>query len=99
MTIFKKMKNHYRSILHVSLLDKLKAKKWLHLQNAPSHKSAVAITKFHELWFELMDYPPDSLAESSPQKTDIFIERGGYLFVHNYFAEKDAKYYLDGLMR
>ena len=56
---------------YVSLLDKLKAelaekrphfqkKKILfHQDNAPSHISAVAMTKIHELLFELLDHPPD----------------------------------------
>ena len=108
---------------YASLLDKLKAKiaeKLPHLQkkkilfyqdNAPSHTSAVAMAKIHELRFELLDHPPYSL-DLAPSDFFLFLKLkvalGGQrfssneeaiTFVNNYFAEKDAEYYLDGLKR
>ena len=82
-----------------------------HQDNAPSHTSAVAMAKIHEFRFELLDHPPYSpdLALS-----DLFlfphpkVALGGQKFssneepityVNNYFAEKNAGYYFDGLQR
>ncbi|GFU41928.1 histone-lysine N-methyltransferase SETMAR [Trichonephila clavipes] len=103
--------NHY----YASLLDKLKAelaKKRPHLQkkkimyhqdNAPSHTSAVAMTKIHELRFELLDHPPYSpdLAPSNFfLSSHLKIALGGQrfssneeaiTFVSNYFAEKKRR--------
>ena len=106
-----------------SLLFKLKAElteKWPHLQknkilfhldNEPSHISAVAMAKIHELQFELLDYPPYS-PDLAPNDFFLFshlkIVLGGQrflsnekaiTFVNNYFAEKNVEYYLDGLQR
>ena len=108
---------------NASLLDKLKkeiAEKRPHLQkkkilfhqdNAPSHTSAFARAKIHELRFELLDHLPYSpgLAPSDfflfPQ---LKIALGGQrfssneeanTFVNDYSAEKKAEYYLDGLKR
>ena len=104
---------------YASLLDKLKtelAEKWpnlrkkkilFHRNNAPSHTSADATAKIHELRFELLDHPPYS-PDLTP--SDFFlslhlkIALGGQrfssneeaiTFVNNYFAEKYAVYYLD----
>ena len=108
---------------YASLLDKLKAElaeKRPHLQkkkilfhqdNAPSHTSAVAMAKIHELRFELLDHPPYS-PDLAPSDFFLFphlkIALGGQrfssneeaiTFVNKYFAEKNAEYYLDGLQR
>lgn len=108
---------------YASLLDELKAqiaekrpylqkKKILfHQDNAPSHTSAVAMAKIHELRFELLDHPPYS-PDLAPSDFFLFPDLktalGGQrfssneeamTFVNNYFAQKNAKYYLDGLQR
>ncbi|GFV80980.1 mariner Mos1 transposase [Trichonephila clavipes] len=82
-----------------------------HLDNAPSHTSAVAMAKIHELQFELLDHPPYS-PDLAPGDFFLFphlkivLGRQRFLsneeaitFVNNYFAEKSAGYYLDGLQR
>ena len=108
---------------YASLLDKLKneiAEKRSHLQkkkilfhqdNAPSHTSAFARAKIHELRFELLDHLPYS-PDLAPSDFFLFfqlkIALGGQrfssneeanTFVNDYFAEKKAEYYLDGLKR
>ncbi|GFX27499.1 mariner Mos1 transposase [Trichonephila clavipes] len=81
-----------------------------HQDNAPSLTSVVAMAKIHELWFELLDHPPYSpdLAPSNFLSPHLKIALGGQrflsneeaiTFVKNYFAEKNAEYYLDGLQR
>lgn len=101
--------------LKAEIADKrphLQKKKILfHQDNAPSHTSTVAMAKIHELRFELLDHPPYSpdLAPSDfflfPQlKTALggqrFLSNEEVItFVNNYFAEKNAEYYLDGLKR
>lgn len=88
-----------------------KKKVLFHQDNAPSHTSTVAMAKIHELRFELLDHPPYSpdLAPSDfflfPQlKTALGGQRfssneEAISFVNSYFADKDAKYYLEGLQR
>jgi len=79
--------------------------------NAPSHTSAVALAKIHELRFEQLDHPPYS-PDLAPSDFFLFPKlkvalRGqrfssneeAITFVNNYFAEIDAEYYLDGLKR
>jgi len=88
-----------------------KKKILFHQDNAPSHTSVVAMAKIHELRFELLDHPPYS-PDLAPSDFFLFphlkIAVGGQrfssneeaiTFVNNYFAEKNAKYYLDGLQR
>ena len=88
-----------------------KKKILFHQDNAPSHTSAVAMAKIHELRFELLDHPPYS-PDLAPSKFILFphlkIALGGQrfssneepiTFVNNYFAEKNAEYYLDRLQR
>ena len=69
------------------------------------------MAKIHELRFELLDHPPYSpdLAPSDffllPHlKTALGGQRfssneEAIIFVNNYFAEKNAEYYSDGLKR
>ncbi|KAL6257504.1 hypothetical protein P5V15_011074 [Pogonomyrmex californicus] len=108
---------------YASLLDKLKAeiakkrphlkkkKVLFHQDNAPAHTSAVAMTKIHELHFELVDHPPYS-PDLAPSDFFLFprlkVSLGGQRFSSNeeviayvnaYFAEQDANYYLEGLKR
>ncbi|GFU03186.1 histone-lysine N-methyltransferase SETMAR [Trichonephila clavipes] len=101
--------------LKVELEEKqphLQKKKILfHQDNALSHTSAATMAKIHELRFELLDHPPYSPDLAS---SDFFlfphlkIALGGQRFlsneeaipfVNNYFAEKNAEYYLDELQR
>ncbi|GFU83389.1 histonelysine Nmethyltransferase SETMARlike [Trichonephila clavipes] len=69
------------------------------------------MAKIHELWFEQLDHPPYS-PDLAPSDFFLFphlkIALGGQrlslteeaiIFVNNYFAEKNAEYYLDGLQR
>ncbi|GFV30199.1 mariner Mos1 transposase [Trichonephila clavipes] len=101
--------------LKAELADKrphLQKKKILfHQDNAPSHTSVVAMAKIHELRFKLLDHPPYS-PDLAPSDSFLFlhlkIALGGQrlssteeaiTFVNNYFAEKNAEYYLDGLQR
>lgn len=104
-----------------SLLDKLKveiSKKRPHLQkkkvlfhqdNAPSHKSKIAMAKIQELRFELIEHPPYS-PDLAPSDFFLFPRLktwlGGQRFLSNeevitavdaYFAEQDVNYYLEGL--
>ncbi|GFW82705.1 histone-lysine N-methyltransferase SETMAR [Trichonephila clavipes] len=70
---------------YASLLDKLKAElagKLPHLQkkkilfhqdNAPSHTSAVAMAKIHELWIELLDHAANGLLTRSSPKQFLFV--------------------------
>ena len=80
-----------------------------HQDNALSHTSAVAMARINELQFELLDYPPHS-PDLAPSDFFSFphlkIALGGQrfssneeaiTFVNNYFAEKNAEYYLDEL--
>ena len=83
---------------YASLLDKLKAelaekrphlqkkKVLFHQDNAPSHTSAVAMAKIHELWFELLDHPPYS-PDLAPNDFFLFphlkIALGGQRFSSN----------------
>ncbi|GFU58797.1 histone-lysine N-methyltransferase SETMAR [Trichonephila clavipes] len=108
---------------NASLHDKLKAElvgkrshlqkkeNLLHQHNVPSHTSAVAMVKIHELRIELLDHPPYS-PDLAPSNFFLFpylkIALGGQrissneetiTFVDNYLAEKNAGYYLDGLQR
>ncbi|GFU76535.1 histone-lysine N-methyltransferase SETMAR [Trichonephila clavipes] len=96
---------------YASILDKLKAKlaeKRPHFQkekillyqdNAPSHASAVAMAKIHELRFKLLDHPP-YLPDLAPSDFFLFsqlkLALGGQrfssneeaiTFVNNYFGE------------
>ncbi|GFY14470.1 mariner Mos1 transposase [Trichonephila clavipes] len=88
-----------------------KKKILFHPDNALSHTSVVAMAKIHEFRFELLDHPLYS-PDLSP--SDFFfvprlkIVLGGQrfslneesiTFVNNYFAEKNAEYYLDMLQR
>ena len=88
-----------------------KKKILFHQDNAPSHTSVVAMAKIHELRFELLDHPPYS-PDLAPSDFFLFpklktaLERQRFssneeamTFVNNYFAQKNAKYYLDGLQR
>ncbi|GFW76988.1 mariner Mos1 transposase [Trichonephila clavipes] len=89
-----------------------KKKKILFQQdNAPSHTSVVGMAKIRELRFELRDHPPYS-PDLAPSDFFLFhllkIALGGQRIssneeavtsVNNYFAEKNAEYYLDGLQR
>lgn len=100
---------------YASLLDQLKekiAEKWPHLQkkkvlfhqdNAPSHRSAIAMAKIYELGIELLDHPPYS-PDLAPcdfflySKLKVALGRQKFLsneeainYVNEYFAEKDAK--------
>ena len=81
----------------------------IYTDNALFHTSAVAMVKIHELRLELLDHPPYSL-DLAPNDFFLFprlkIALGGQrfssneeaiTFVNNYFAEKNAEYYLDGL--
>ena len=69
------------------------------------------MAKIHELNFELLDHPPYS-PDLAPSDFFLFprlkVALGGQrfscnadaiTFVNNFFMEKDAKYYLDGLER
>ena len=90
----------------------LQKKKILFYQdNTLSHTSAVAQAKTHKLWFELLDHLPYS-PDPAPSYFFLFphlkIALGGQrfssneeaiTFVNNYFAEKNAEYYLDELQR
>ena len=82
-----------------------------HQDNAHSHTSAVFVAKIHELRFELLDHPP-YLPDLAPSDFFLFpclkIALGELRFssneeviasVNNYFAEKNAAYYFDGLQR
>ncbi|GFU50017.1 histone-lysine N-methyltransferase SETMAR [Trichonephila clavipes] len=101
--------------LKVELVEKrrhfLKKKILFHQDNALSHTSEVAMVKIHELWFELHDHLP-YLPDIAP--CDFFLfphlktALGGQTFssnkeaitiVNNYFVEKNADYYFDGLQR
>ena len=86
---------------YASLLDKLKAEL----------NSAVGMAKIHELRFELLDHPSYS-PDLAPSDFFLFphlkIALGGQrfssnkeaiTFVNNYFAKKNAEYYLDGLQK
>ena len=77
-----------------------------------SHISAVAMAKIHELQFELLDHPsysPDLAQSVFLLFLYLKIASGGQrfssneeaiiTFVNNYFAEKNAEYYLDRLQR
>ena len=88
-----------------------KKKILFHQDNAPSHTSAAAMAKIHELRFELLDHPPYS-PDLVPSDFFLFphlkIALGGQrfssneeaiTFANNYFAGKNAEYYLDGLKR
>lgn len=96
----------------VSLLPKLMVKisaKRSHLQKKKimSSTTAVVMAKLHKLWFELLDQPPypPNLASSGffllPHlKTAVEGERfSSNTFANNYFTEKNAEYYLNGLER
>ena len=82
-----------------------------HQDNTLSHTSAVAMAKIHELRFELLDHPPYS-PDLAP--SDFFLfphlkialgrkrfssNQDAITFLNNYFAVKNAEYYLDGLQR
>ena len=69
------------------------------------------MAKIHELRFELLDHPPYS-SDLAPSDFFLFPDLktalGGQrfssneeaiTFVNNYFAEKNAEYYSDGLKR
>ncbi|GFY34592.1 histone-lysine N-methyltransferase SETMAR [Trichonephila clavipes] len=88
-----------------------KKKILFHQDNAPSHTSAVAMAEIHELRFEMLDHP---LYSPYLAPSDFFLfphlkfalGRQGFspnkeaiTFENNYFAEKKAEYYLDGLQR
>ena len=88
-----------------------KKKILFHQDIAPSHTSAVSIAKILELRFELLDHPPYS-PDLDPSDFFLFphlkIALGEHrfssneeaiTFVNNYFAAKNAEYYLDGLQR
>ena len=88
-----------------------KKKILFHQDNASSHTPAVPMAKIHELRLELLDHPPYS-PDLAPSDFFLFphirIALGGQrfssneeaiTFVNNYFAEKNAEYYLDGLQR
>src|SRR5436189_5963504 len=97
-----------RDIQKLQLPTKTSPKKILfHQDNAPSHTSAVAMAKIHELRFELLDHAPYS-PDLAPSDFFLFPQLkfalGGQrfssneeaiTFVNNYFAEKNAEYYLD----
>ncbi|GFV32159.1 histone-lysine N-methyltransferase SETMAR [Trichonephila clavipes] len=82
-----------------------------HQDNAPSYTLAIAMMKIHELRFELLGHPlysPDLAPSNFFLFSHLNIALGGQgfssneeaiTFVNNYFAEKNAEYYLDGLYR
>lgn len=86
-------------------------KKKILFHQAKSSISAIALSKIYELRFKLLNHPPYS-PDLAPSNFFLFpklkVALGGQrfsskeeaiTFVNNYFAEKDAKYYLDGLKR
>ncbi|GFY28557.1 histone-lysine N-methyltransferase SETMAR [Trichonephila clavipes] len=85
-----------------------KTKILFHQDNSPFHILVVAVAKIQELRFELFDRPPYS-PDLAPSDFFLFLHlkfelaRQGFssnkeaiTFVNNYFAEKNAEYYLDG---
>ena len=88
-----------------------KKKILFHQDSAPSQTSAVAMAKIYELRFELLDhvpYSPDLATSDFFLFPHLKIVLGGHrfssneeaiTFVNNYFAQKNAEYYLDGLRR
>ncbi|GFU70146.1 histone-lysine N-methyltransferase SETMAR [Trichonephila clavipes] len=88
-----------------------KKKTLFHKDNAPAHISVVVMVKTHKLQFELLDHPSYS-PDLAPINFFLFphlkIALGGQrfslneeaiTFVNNYFAEKNAEYYLVRLQR
>ncbi|GFV42959.1 histone-lysine N-methyltransferase SETMAR [Trichonephila clavipes] len=95
-----------------SLIDKLKAelaekrphlqkKKFLFYQdNASSRISAIVMVKIHELWFELLDFPPYSpvlapkrllflpSSKNCALRTEIFVKRRGYHLREQLFSRE-----------
>ena len=82
-----------------------------HQDNAPSYTSAVAVAKIHELRLELLVHSPYS-PDLAPSDCFLFphvkiafgkqrfsSNEEAITFVNNFFAEKNAEYYLDGLQR
>ncbi|XP_012063671.1 PREDICTED: histone-lysine N-methyltransferase SETMAR-like [Atta cephalotes] len=86
---------------------RLARKKVLFQDNAPFHKSTVAMTKLHELGYELIPHPPYS-PDLAPCDFFLFLNLktwlGGKKFSSNeevieYFADFETAYFSDGIKK